>query len=178
VKEQIESLGGKFIDLPLQEVEKGEGGYAKEVTKAFLEKQQAIVADRLAEADCAITTALVPGKPAPKLITEAMVERMRPGAVIVDMAVAQGGNCELSEKGQTVEKHGVFIIGQENLPASVPADASVMYSRNVQTLLLHLAKEAKLELDLEEEITKGTMLTHDGQIMHPPTREAVEGGKS
>lgn len=175
VKEQIESLGGKFIDLPLDEVEKGEGGYAKEVTPEFLAKQQAIVADRLAEADVAITTALVPGRPAPKLITAQMVERMRPGAVIVDMAVAQGGNCELSEPGETVEKHGVTIIGPENLPATVPADASVMYSRNVVTLLLHLAKEAKLELDLEDEITKGAMLTHEGQVMHPPTREAMEG---
>lgn len=176
VKEQIESLGGKFIDLPLQEVEKGEGGYAKEVTKEFLQKQQAIVADRLAHADVAITTALVPGRPAPKLITEEMVKRMRAGAVIVDMAVAQGGNCELSERGQTVEKHGVTIIGQDNLPASVPADASVMYSRNVQALLLHLAKNAELKLDLEEEITKGSMLTHAGQVMHPPTRQAMEGG--
>lgn len=177
VKEQVESLGGRFIELPLEEVEKGEGGYAKEVTKEFLQKQQAIVADRLADADAAITTALVPGRPAPKLITEAMVQRMRPGAVIVDMAVAQGGNCELSEAGKTVEKHGVSIVGPENLPATVPADASVMYSRNVQTLLLHLTKEAKLELDLEDEITKGAMLTHQGQIMHPPTRSAIEGEK-
>lgn len=178
VKEQIQSLGGKFIDLPLEEVEKGEGGYAKEVTKEFLQKQQAIVADRLAEADVAITTALVPGRPAPKLITAEVVKRMRQGAVIVDMAVAQGGNCELSEAGQTVEKHGVTIIGPTNLPATVPADASVMYSRNIQTLLLHLAKDAKLELDLEDEITKGAMLTHEGQIMHPPTREAIEGAQS
>ncbi|MEO1228138.1 MAG: Re/Si-specific NAD(P)(+) transhydrogenase subunit alpha [Myxococcota bacterium] len=178
VKEQIESLGGKFIDLPLEEVEQGEGGYAKEVTKEFLEKQQAIVADRLAEADVAITTALVPGRPAPKLISAATVERMRAGAVIVDMAVAQGGNCELSEKGATVEKHGVTIIGPENLPATVPGDASVMYSRNVYAVLNHIAKKAELELDLEEEITRGALLTHEGQIMHPPTREAIEGGNS
>lgn len=178
VKEQIESLGGKFIDLPLEEVEQGEGGYAREVTKEFLEKQQAIVANRLAEADVAITTALVPGRPAPKLITEAMVERMRAGAVIVDMAVAQGGNCALSKPGETVEAHGVTILGPENLPASVPADASIMYSRNVQTLLLHLAKEGELALDLEDEITKGALLTHEGQIMHPPTRAAIEGANS
>ncbi len=178
VKEQIESLGGRFIELPLDEVEQGTGGYAKEVTKEFLEKQQALVADRLAEADVAITTALVPGRPAPKLISAATVERMRKGAVIVDMAVAQGGNCELSERNQTVEKHGVTIIGHDNLPATVPGDASVMYSRNVLALLLHLAKKAELSLDLEEEITKGSMLTHAGQIMHPPTRETIEGGNS
>ena len=178
VKEQVESLGGKFIELPLEEVEQGAGGYAKEVTKDFLEKQQAIVADRLAEADVAVTTALVPGRPAPLLISAATVERMRPGAVIVDMAVMQGGNCELSKAGETVEVHGVTIMGPENLPASVPADASVMYSRNVLALLLHLAKDAELKLDLEEEITKGALLTHDGQVMHPPTREAIEGVNS
>lgn len=178
VKEQIESLGGKFIDLPLEEVEQGEGGYAKEVTKEFLEKQQAIVADRLAEADVAITTALVPGRPAPKLISAATVERMRAGAVIVDMAVAQGGNCELSQQGETVEKHGVIIIGPDNLPATVPGDASVMYSRNVYAVLNHIAKKAELSLDLEEEITRGALLTHEGQVMHPPTRETIEGGHS
>ena len=178
VREQIESLGGRFIDLPLEEVEQGEGGYAKEVTSKFLEKQQALVADRLAGADAAVTTALVPGRPAPKLITEAMVQRMRPGAVIVDMAVAQGGNCELSESGKTVERHGVTILGPDNLPATVPADASILYSRNVQALLLHLSKDGALDLDLEDEITKGTMLTHGGQVMHPPTRAAIEGGAS
>lgn len=174
VQEQIESLGGKFIDLPLEEVEQGSGGYAKQVTPEFLKKQQAIVADRLAEADVAISTALVPGRPAPKLITTEMVQRMRPGAVIVDMAVAQGGNCELSKAGETVEAHGVTIIGPDNLPASVPADASTMYSRNLVALITHLSKkESDIKFDLEDEITQGTLLTYGGEVIHKPTRKAL-----
>ncbi|MBX2811538.1 MAG: Re/Si-specific NAD(P)(+) transhydrogenase subunit alpha [Myxococcales bacterium] len=175
VQEQVESLGGKFIDLPLKEVEQGTGGYAKEVTPEFLQKQQEIVAGRLEEADVVITTALVPGKPAPRLITEAMVKRMRPGAVIVDMAVLQGGNCELSVCGETVRVHDVVILGPANIAASVPADSSLMYSRNVLAVLMHIAKNAELNLDFDDEITRGAVLTHNGEVMHAPTRDAVYG---
>jgi NAD(P) transhydrogenase subunit alpha len=174
VKEQVESLGGKFIDLPMTETGEGEGGYAKEVTPEFLKKQQEIVKERVLASDGVITTALVPGKPAPKLITEEMVKEMRPGAVIVDLATEQGGNCVLSEKDKNVDKHGVFIIGHSNLPATMPADASVLYARNVLNVLTHLAKGAELKWDLEDEITKGTLLTHEGKVMHEPTQKLLE----
>lgn len=167
VKEQIESLGGKFIDLPESSGEGvGKGGYAKEVSKEFLKKQQAIVAEHVAQADVVITTALVPGRPAPKLVPASVVERMKPGAVIVDLAVEQGGNCELSERGQNVRKHGVLIMGHDNLPATMPADASMLYARNVSALLLNCVKDGALNIDLEDDVTSGGLLTHDGQIMN------------
>jgi NAD(P) transhydrogenase subunit alpha len=174
VKEQVESLGGKFIELPEMDGE-GEGGYAKEVTPEFLKKQQAIVREHVIKADAVITTALVPGRPAPKLITAETVEAMKPGAVIVDLAVSAGGNCELTEVG-TVVKHGVTLIGEPDLPATMPTDASMLYARNVQTLLLNFAKGAELNLDLEDAVTNGTLLTHAGQVHHAPTRQLIEGG--
>jgi NAD(P) transhydrogenase subunit alpha len=175
VKEQVESLGGKFIDLPMQESGEGKGGYAKEMSKEFLEKQQAIISEHVGSADAVITTAQIPGKPAPRLVTAAMVQRMRPGSVIVDLAAEQGGNCELTEPGKEVLKHRVLIMGQLNLPASMPLDASTLYARNVLELVLHVTKGGKLNLDLEDEITKGTLLTHDGKIVHAPTAALVGG---
>ena len=175
VKEQVESLGGKFIDLPMAESGEGKGGYAKEMSKEFLEKQQAIIAEHVSSADAVITTAQIPGKPAPRLVTAATVQRMRPGSVIVDLAAEQGGNCELTEPGKEVVKHRVLIMGQLNLPASMPFDASTLYARNVLELVLHVVKEGKLNLDLEDEITKGTLLTHDGKVVHAPTAALVGG---
>jgi NAD(P) transhydrogenase subunit alpha len=175
VKEQVESLGGKFIDLPMQESGEGQGGYAKEMSKEFLERQQAIIAEHVASADAVITTALIPGKPAPRLITAATVQKMRPGSVIVDLAAEQGGNCELTEPGKEVIKHRVLLMGQLNLPASMPFDASTLYARNVLELVLHVAKEGKLTIDLEDEITKGTLLTHEGKVVHGPTAALVAG---
>jgi NAD(P) transhydrogenase subunit alpha len=175
VKEQVESLGGKFIDLPMQESGEGHGGYAKEMSKEFLEKQQAIIAEHVASADAVITTAQIPGKPAPRLITAATVQKMRPGSVIVDLAAEQGGNCELTEPGKEVIKHRVLLMGQLNLPASMPFDASTLYARNVLELVLHVARGGKLNLDLEDEITKGTLLTHDGKVVHAPTASLVAG---
>jgi NAD(P) transhydrogenase subunit alpha len=175
VKEQVESLGGKFIDLPMQESGEGQGGYAKEMSKEFLEKQQAIIAEHVASADAVITTAQIPGKPAPRLVTAATVQKMRPGSVIVDLAAEQGGNCELTEPGKEVLKHRVLIMGQLNLPASMPLDASTLYARNVLELVLHVAKGGKLNVDLEDEITKGTLLTHDGKVVHAPTAALVAG---
>ena len=174
VKEQVESLGGRFIDFPLDESGEGEGGYAKELTPEQLKAQQAVVAERVIAADAVITTALVPGRPAPKLITADMVKAMREGAVIVDMAVTAGGNCELSKLGETVVEHGVTIIGEANLPATVPADASLMYARNVQALLLHVTKEGAVSLDVDDDVVKGALLTHDGQVHHAPTAEALK----
>lgn len=173
VKEQVESLGAKFIDLPDMQSGEESGGYAKQVTPEFLAKQQSIVAERVRVADVVITTALVPGRPAPKLVTEDMVKAMRPGSVIVDLAVSQGGNCELSELDQEVVKHGVRIIGHSNLPATLPEDASMLYARNVQELLLLLVKEGRIELDLEDDVIAGTVLTHRGEIRNERVAEAV-----
>jgi len=173
VKEQVESLGGKFIDLPMDESGDGEGGYAKEVTPEFLKKQQAIVAEHVKNADVVITTAAVPGRPAPKLVTEEMVKSMREGAVIVDLAVATGGNCVLSKPDEDVVAYGVRIIGHSNLAASVPADASMLYSRNVLTLMKLLINESALKLDLEDEIVAGALLTHAGQCRHERTAAAL-----
>jgi NAD(P) transhydrogenase subunit alpha len=176
VKEQVESLGGKFIDLPMQESGEGQGGYAKEMGQAFLERQQAIIAEHIATADAVITTALIPGKPAPRLVTAAMVQRMRPGSVIVDLAAEQGGNCELTDPGREVVKHHISIDGQLNLPASMPEGASLLYARNVLELVLHLVKDGKLRLDLDDEITAGTLLTHAGRVIHAPTAALLGGG--
>jgi NAD(P) transhydrogenase subunit alpha len=173
VKEQVQSLGAKFIDLPELESGEGQGGYAKEVSAEFLRKQQEIVKGRVVQADVVITTALVPGRPAPKLITADMVQGMRPGSVIVDIAVEQGGNCELSELGKTVVKHGVKIIGEPNLPATMPNDASTMFARNVLALLGLVIKDGQVKLDLEDEIIKGTLLTYDGSVTHGPTAELI-----
>ncbi|MFT3923398.1 MAG: Re/Si-specific NAD(P)(+) transhydrogenase subunit alpha [Myxococcales bacterium] len=173
VKEQVQSLGAKFIELPNLESGEGQGGYAKEVSKEFLQKQQEIIKARIVLADVVITTALVPGRPAPKLVTADMVQGMKPGSVIVDMAVEQGGNCELSELGKTVVKHGVKIIGEANLPATLPYDASMLYGRNVQSLLTLVAKGGELKLDLNDEVVKGTLLTHDGAVIHAPTAELI-----
>jgi NAD(P) transhydrogenase subunit alpha len=146
------------------------------VSAQFLERQQAIVGEHIARANVVVTTALVPGRPAPKLVPTWMVEKMKPGAVIVDLAVEQGGNCELSELGKDVRKHGVLIIGQANLPASLPADASMLYARNVLALLQNIVtKEGALNIDLEDEVTKGTLLTHQGKILHEPTRARLSG---
>jgi H+-translocating NAD(P) transhydrogenase subunit alpha len=173
VKEQVQSLGGKFIELPNLESGEGQGGYAKEMSAEFIAKQQEILSARIAQADVVITTALVPGRPAPKLVTAAMVERMKPGSVIIDLAVEQGGNCELSELNTTVIKHGVKIIGESNLAASLATDASTLFARNVLALLMLFAKGGELKLDLNDEVIKGTLLTHNGEIIHAPTREAI-----
>ncbi len=173
VKEQVESLGGRFIDFPMDQSGEGEGGYARELTPEQLKAQQAIVRKKVVAADAVITTALVPGRPAPKLITADMVEEMREGAVIVDLAVEQGGNCELSKSGEMVVVSGVTIIGHPNLPAATPADASLLYARNIQALLLSTLTEGEVALDLEDEVVAGALLTHNGEVRHGPTAEAL-----
>jgi NAD(P) transhydrogenase subunit alpha len=174
-REQIMSLGGKFIELPKSEESgSGQGGYAREVSADFLKQQQEIVGRHVAQADAVITTALVPGRPAPKLLPAWMVEKMKPGAVIVDLAVEQGGNCELSELDREVRKHGVLIIGPSNLPATLPADASLLYSRNVLALLQNvLTKEGALNIDVTDDVTSGTLLTNDGKVVHAPTAQRL-----
>ncbi|HVU05038.1 MAG TPA: Re/Si-specific NAD(P)(+) transhydrogenase subunit alpha [Polyangiaceae bacterium] len=176
-KEQILSLGGKFIELPkTEETGSGQGGYAKEMSADFLKAQQEIVGRHVAQADVVVTTALVPGRPAPKLLPAWIVEKMKPGAVIVDLAVEQGGNCELSEKDKEVRKHGVLIIGPSNLPATMPGDASMLYARNVFALLQNvITKEGALNIDVTDEVTSGTLLTNDGKIVHGPTAQRLGG---
>lgn len=161
-KEQVESLGGKFIMVKSDDSIKIEGGYVKGVSDDFLKKQQELVGKHVAEADLVITTALIPGKKAPVLVTEDMVKSMKFGSVIVDMAVEQGGNCVLSELNKTVVKNGVTIIGESNIPSLLPLNASDLYARNVQAFLLHLATKDGFKWEMDEEITKGSLIVHNG----------------
>ncbi len=163
-KEQAESLGAKFITVESQGA-KAEGGYATEVTEEYLAKQKEAVNKSLFQADLVITTALVMGKKAPILITEEQVKQMKFGAVIVDMAVEQGGNCEVSELDKIVVKHGVKIIGTSNLPSTLATNASELYAKNVMNLLLHLADKNSFRWEMDEEITKGTLIVHQGKIL-------------
>jgi H+-translocating NAD(P) transhydrogenase subunit alpha len=164
-KEQVESLGGRFIEVKGDASIKIEGGYVKGVSDEFLKKQQELISKHVSEADIVITTALIPGKKAPLLISEEMVKSMKMGSVIVDMAVEQGGNCTLSECNSTIVKHGVTIIGEPNLPSLLPLNASELYARNISTFLLHLADKDGFKMEMEEEITKGSLITHAGNIM-------------
>lgn len=166
-KEQVQSLGGTFIELKGDDSMKTEGGYVKDVSDDFLKKQQALISKHVADADIVITTALIPGKKAPLLITEEMVKGMRAGSVIVDMAVEQGGNCAVSELNETVVKHGVIIIGESNLPSLLPLNASQLYAKNISTLLFHLASKDAFHWDMDEEITKGSLIVHQGKAVHP-----------
>jgi NAD(P) transhydrogenase subunit alpha len=166
-KEQVESLGGRFIEVKGDESVKLEGGYVKNVSDEFLKKQQELIARHVAEADLVITTALIPGKKAPVLIPEDMVKNMRMGSVIVDMAVEQGGNCTLSELNQTVTRHGVIIIGESNIPSRLPLNASELYARNIADFLRHLTTADGFKWEMEEEITKGSLIVHKGAAVHP-----------
>lgn len=172
-KEQVESLGGRFLQVEGAEGVKTEGGYAREVSAEYLQKQKELVQKHITEADLVITTALVIGKKAPLLVTEEMVKSMKPGSVIVDMAVESGGNCALSEINRTVVKHDVTIIGESNLPALLPSNASQLYAINISTLLLHLANKDGFKWDMEEEITKGSLITHHGSLVHAFTRQIL-----
>jgi H+-translocating NAD(P) transhydrogenase subunit alpha len=172
-KEQVESLGGRFLEVKTDEAVKTEGGYAKEVSAEYLQKQKELVRKHVADADLVITTALVMGKKAPMLVTEDMVKSMRPGSVIVDMAVEAGGNCALSELNETVVRHDVTIIGYSNLPGMLPVNASELYSKNIITLLLHLANKDGFKWEMEEDITKGSLITHRGELVHAFTQSIL-----
>ncbi|MEK9866536.1 MAG: Re/Si-specific NAD(P)(+) transhydrogenase subunit alpha [Betaproteobacteria bacterium] len=169
-KEQVESLGAKFIEVPLTEEEKelakGEGGYAKEMGDDYKRRQAELIAERLKQADMVITTALIPGRPAPVLVTEEMVKAMKPGSVIVDMAVEQGGNCPLTKLNEITEVHGVTLIGVANIPSTVATDASALYARNLYNFLALVVNKdtGKFDLNLEDEVVSGTLLTS-----HPKT---------
>jgi len=178
VKEQVQSLGATFLELDLGVDAAGAGGYAKALTAEQEAKQQALLAEYMHGMDIIITTAAVPGRRAPLLITEDAVRGMKPGSVIVDLAAETGGNCALTESGKTVVKFGVTIVGTTNLPSTMPFDASVLYSRNVFTLLQLIAKDGTLNLDMNDEIVKGTTLVKDGEIIHEPTKAALAGSNA
>jgi NAD(P) transhydrogenase subunit alpha len=170
-KEQVQSLGGKFVAVEDEEFKAAEtaGGYAKEMSTEYRVKQAALVAEHIKAQDIVITTALIPGRKAPVLVSEDMVKTMKPGSVIVDMAVEQGGNCPLSEFGKVVVKHGVKIVGPANLPAELPTDTSALFARNLLNFITPMVdKETKaLKVDLNDEVVKGTLVTQDGKVVHP-----------
>jgi len=176
-KEQIESLGAKFVDTGVSA--EGEGGYARELTDEEKAQQKAALDKEIAISDVVISTAAIPGRPAPRIISAAAVEAMKPGAVIVDLAAETGGNCELTKAGETVIAHGVKIVGPANLPASLGRHASDMYARNLFNFIKPaISEEGELNIDWEDEVFAKTALTHDGEIKHEPTRDAIEGGSA
>jgi NAD(P) transhydrogenase subunit alpha len=173
VKEQVQSLGAKFLEIDLGESGAGAGGYAKELSEEAHRKEVELLAKAARENDIVITTAAIPGRKAPVLITKDMVPTMRPGSVIVDLAAETGGNCELTEAGKTVVKDGVTIIGTLNLPSTMPYHSSQMYSRNIASLLALFLKDGKATLDMADEVIKGTVITQDGQVVHDATRKLL-----
>ena len=171
-REEVKSLGAAFIELEL-ETQEGAGGYAREQSEEYLRKQRELLAKHSAQADVVITTALIPGRPAPILLTKEMVEGMKPGSVVVDIAAETGGNCELTEPGRTVVKHGVQIHGVMNPAGMVPAVASELYAKNLTNLLALLVKDGALAVNFDDEIVKGCLITRDGEVVHEATRKAM-----
>jgi NAD(P) transhydrogenase subunit alpha len=165
VKEQVESLGAKFVDTGVQADGEGKGGYAKEVAADTQARVNEVIAQHLAETDVCITTALIPGRPAPRLLTADMVRRMKPGSVVVDLAAEQGGNCELTKADQRVTERGISILGPTDLPSRVPLHASQMFSRNVEKLINYISRDGNLEFDFSKEIVRGSVVTHDGKVV-------------
>jgi NAD(P) transhydrogenase subunit alpha len=172
VKEEVQSLGATFIELPL-ETQEGEGGYAREQSEEFLRKQRELIGEHIAKSDVVITTAAVPGRRAPLLVTGEMVRGMRPGSVIVDLAAETGGNVELTEPGKEIDVNGVTIVGTRNIPATMPLTTSQLYARNVANLLLHLVKDGAIALDFTDDITKGACVTHGGEIVNERAKQMV-----
>ncbi|MFG0295517.1 MAG: Re/Si-specific NAD(P)(+) transhydrogenase subunit alpha [Maioricimonas sp. JB045] len=170
VKEQVESLGAKFVEMELESAE-GTGGYAKEMDEEFYRKQREMMLRVVAESDVVITTAAIPGKKAPILVTEEMLQVMPPGSVVVDLAAERGGNCELTKAGEVVEAHDVTILGPLNIPSDIPRHASQMYSNNVTTFLKSLVKDGQIVLDLTDEVIAGTLVTRGGKCVHPFVRQ-------
>lgn len=174
VKEEVQSLGAKFVEVQLNEETVATGGYAKEVSEASRQRTQEVVAEHVKQADVVITTAQVPGRKAPILVTEEMVAQMKPGSVIVDLAAEQGGNCACTDPGKDVQWNGVTIIGPINLPSSMPVHASQMYAKNVSTLVQYLIKDSALQLNFEDDIINAACITHAGEIRNQRVRDAIE----
>tara|TARA_B100000929_G_scaffold196846_1_gene156112 strand:+ start:2477 stop:3613 length:1137 start_codon:yes stop_codon:yes gene_type:complete len=174
VKEQVESLGAKFVEVENQDEEGiGEGGYAKETSDDYKRRQQELIKKHISKSDLVITTALIPGRPAPLLIPTDMVNGMNPGSVIIDLAAENGGNCELTKSGEIVNHNGVIIDGQLNLPSTMSTHASQLYAKNISTFVTYIVNEGQLNLDLDDEIISGAMFTHKGEITNKATREAA-----
>ena len=174
VKEQIESLGAKFVEMELDAGDaQDKGGYAKDMGEDFLKKQRELMTRVVAESHIVITTAAIPGKKSPVIVTADMVKGMMPGSVIVDLAAERGGNCELTKLDRTVVKHGVTILGPSNLPSTVPFHASQMFAKNCTNFLKELTKDGQLAIDMENEVHAGTLLTRDGEVVHPKIRELL-----
>jgi NAD(P) transhydrogenase subunit alpha len=172
-KEQVESLGGKFIEVPADNTIAVEGGYVRSVSEEFLRRQQELVSKHVREADIVITTALIPGKKAPVLVTAEMVSAMKNGSVIVDMAVEQGGNVVGSVLNEVVSLNGVTIIGESNIPSLLPMNASDLYAKNIAAFLTHLSTGEGFKWEMEEEITKGSLIVHQGNAVHPSVVKPV-----
>ncbi len=173
-REEVQSLGAKFVAVELGETAEAQGGYAKEVSDDAKKREHEVISEHVKRSDVVITTAQVPGKKAPLLVTKEMFEGMKPGSIVVDLAAEQGGNCELTEAGKIVTYQGVKIIGAGNLASTVPVHASEMYSKNVSTLLQHLLEEASLKLDFDDEITDGACVTHQGEIRNERVKNALK----
>ena len=178
VKEQVESLGAKFIEVESESDDGvGEGGYAKETSEDYKKKQQELIHEHISKSDAVITTALIPGRPAPILIPTRMVESMKPGSVIMDLAAENGGNCELTQKDKVVNHNQIIIDGTSNLPGTMPVHASELYSKNVAAFLTYMVKDGQLNLDLEDEIISGALYSHNSEITHLPTKESLDKEK-
>jgi NAD(P) transhydrogenase subunit alpha len=174
-KEQVLSLGAKFVELPLETAgAETKGGYAKEMDAEFLRRQRELMARVVAESDVVIATAAVQGKKAPIIVTKEMVAGMAPGSVIVDLAAERGGNCELTQPGQTALVGGVTVAGPLNVPAQVPQHASQMYAKNISTFLLNLVKDKQAQINLDDEIVRDTLIARDGQIVNPQIQKLLE----
>jgi len=173
VKEEVQSLGAKFVEVKLEEETVAAGGYAKEISEDSKKRSQELVAQHVKQADVVITTAQVPGRKAPLLVTEEMINQMHPGAVIVDLAAEQGGNCAFTEPGKDIQRNGVMIIGPINLPSSMPVHASQMYAKNISTFLQHMLKDGQLQLNFEDDIISGTCITHAGEILNQRVKDAL-----
>ena len=175
VKEQVESLGAKFVEVSSESDDGiGEGGYAKETSDEYKQKQQELIKEHISKADMVVTTALIPGRKAPILIGKDVVELMKPGSVIMDLAAENGGNCEVTEKDKIITHNDVIVDGTSNIPATMPVHASELYAKNISALVLYMTKENNLNLDMDDEIISGSTFTHQGTITHEPTRNLLE----
>ncbi|GIR57329.1 MAG: NAD(P) transhydrogenase subunit alpha [Candidatus Neomarinimicrobiota bacterium] len=176
VKEQVESLGAKFIEVDSSNDSEGvgDGGYAKETSEDYKNRQQKLIHDHISKSDVVVTTALIPGKPAPKLIPESMVNSMKPGSIIMDLASENGGNCELTKKDEIITHNGVTIDGSSNIPGSMSVHASELYAKNITAFLTYMIEDGELKLDLDDEIISGSMYTHLGEVTHEPTQKAIK----
>ena len=176
VKEQVESLGAKFIEVDSSNDDEGvgDGGYAKETSEDYKNRQQKLIHDHISKSDVVVTTALIPGKAAPILIPASMVDAMKSGSVIMDLAAENGGNCELTKKDEIITHNGVTIDGSSNIPGSMPVHASELYAKNITAFLMYMIEDGELKLDIDDEIISGSMYTHLGEVTHEPTQEAIK----